>query len=174
MIVFFSLLDLQLKPPVRQMDYLWHHKVDFSWTFSTLLILNCHLECLEYIEICRTCALCCVIEMKGTNFHRLKGKHLSVTLLVLTFTTIFLWAWEKNPFVTTLQEQFNFHTSGFASHFTFHMDINTFYLRVCMKAGINNWWYSLVTWLLDYLVFHFLKDRNSIMNMKYQRSSRWM
>uniref|UniRef100_A0A6N2KUH0 Uncharacterized protein n=1 Tax=Salix viminalis TaxID=40686 RepID=A0A6N2KUH0_SALVM len=54
--------------------------------------------------------------MKGTNFHRLKGKHLSVTLLVLTFTTIFLWAWEKNPFVTTLrsaQEQFNFHTSEF-------------------------------------------------------------
>ncbi|KAG5245076.1 protein trichome birefringence [Salix suchowensis] len=52
--------------------------------------------------------------MKGTNFHRLKGRHLSVTLLVLTFTTIFLWAWEKNPFVTTLRsarEQFNFHTS---------------------------------------------------------------
>lgn len=51
--------------------------------------------------------------MKG-NFYRLKGRHLSVTLLVLTFTTIVLWAWEKNPFVTTLwsaQEQFNFHTS---------------------------------------------------------------
>nr|XP_034890586.1 protein trichome birefringence-like 14 isoform X3 [Populus alba] len=53
--------------------------------------------------------------MKG-NFYRLKGRHLSVTLLVLTFTTIVLWAWEKNPFVTTLwsaQEQFNFHTSEF-------------------------------------------------------------
>ncbi|XP_011031162.1 PREDICTED: protein trichome birefringence-like 14 isoform X1 [Populus euphratica] len=53
--------------------------------------------------------------MKG-NFYRLKGRHVSVTLLVLTLTTIFLWAWEKNPFVTTLQsaqEQFNFHTSEF-------------------------------------------------------------
>lgn len=54
--------------------------------------------------------------MKGANNFRLRGKHLSVTLLTLIFTTIFLWAWEKNSFVITLQsaqEQFSFHSSDF-------------------------------------------------------------
>ncbi|OAY36119.1 protein trichome birefringence-like 14 [Manihot esculenta] len=54
--------------------------------------------------------------MKGANNFRLRGRHLSIALLALTFTTIFLWAWEKNPFVTTLQsaqEQFSFHSSEF-------------------------------------------------------------
>eukprot|EP00257_Ricinus_communis_P015154 XP_015573010.1 protein trichome birefringence-like 14 isoform X1 [Ricinus communis] len=51
--------------------------------------------------------------MKGTNYLRLRGRHLSVTLLTLTFTTIFLWAWEKNPFVST-PDQFSFHSSDFA------------------------------------------------------------
>uniref|UniRef100_A0A5B7BTT6 Uncharacterized protein n=1 Tax=Davidia involucrata TaxID=16924 RepID=A0A5B7BTT6_DAVIN len=46
--------------------------------------------------------------MKGGNFSRLLGRQFSFTL-VLIFTTIFLWSWEKNPLVTTLlsaQDQF--------------------------------------------------------------------
>ncbi|KAK9266325.1 hypothetical protein L1049_027070 [Liquidambar formosana] len=47
--------------------------------------------------------------MKGGNSYRLRGRHLSLTLITLIFTTIFLWAWEKNPLLTSLlsaQDQF--------------------------------------------------------------------
>lgn len=40
--------------------------------------------------------------MKGGSNHRLKGRNLSLTLVVLIITTIGLWAWEKNPFANTL------------------------------------------------------------------------
>lgn len=40
--------------------------------------------------------------MKAGNNHRLKGRSLSLTLVVLVITTIALWAWEKNPFANTL------------------------------------------------------------------------
>ncbi|KAK6922799.1 Trichome birefringence-like, N-terminal domain [Dillenia turbinata] len=40
--------------------------------------------------------------MKGASVNRSNGRRLSLTMLVLMFTTIFVWSWEKNPFVTTL------------------------------------------------------------------------
>uniref|UniRef100_A0A7N2MQ92 Uncharacterized protein n=1 Tax=Quercus lobata TaxID=97700 RepID=A0A7N2MQ92_QUELO len=40
--------------------------------------------------------------MKAGNNHRLKGRSLSLTLVVLVITTIALWAWEKNHFANTL------------------------------------------------------------------------
>ncbi|KAF5745115.1 Trichome birefringence-like 15 isoform 1 [Tripterygium wilfordii] len=41
--------------------------------------------------------------MKGGNSHRLKGRHLSLSLVALFLTTILLWAWEKRPFITSMQ-----------------------------------------------------------------------
>ncbi|KAF5751785.1 protein trichome birefringence-like 14 isoform X2 [Tripterygium wilfordii] len=41
--------------------------------------------------------------MKGGNSHRLKGRHLSLSLTALFLTTILLWAWEKRPFITSMQ-----------------------------------------------------------------------
>ncbi|XP_008338724.3 protein trichome birefringence-like 14 [Malus sylvestris] len=40
--------------------------------------------------------------MKGGYNYRLIGKPISLTLAALVFTTILLWAWEKNPFADTL------------------------------------------------------------------------
>ncbi len=53
--------------------------------------------------------------MKGGSNHRLKGRNLSLTLVVLIITTIGLWAWEKNPFANTLlsaQERYINPSSG--------------------------------------------------------------
>ncbi|KAK2656167.1 hypothetical protein Ddye_009219 [Dipteronia dyeriana] len=52
--------------------------------------------------------------MKGGNYYRLRGRHLSLTLITVLFTTILLWACEKNNFVTTLlsgQDQFTWPSS---------------------------------------------------------------
>ncbi|KAH9668810.1 protein trichome birefringence-like 14 [Citrus sinensis] len=52
--------------------------------------------------------------MKGGNYNRFRGRHLSVTLITLIFTTIILWVSEKNPSITTLltgQDQFTWPSS---------------------------------------------------------------
>ncbi|XP_044478502.1 protein trichome birefringence-like 14 [Mangifera indica] len=54
--------------------------------------------------------------MKGGNNYRMRGRHLSLTLITLLFTTIFIWVCEKNPFVTTVlpvQDQFTWSSSAF-------------------------------------------------------------
>ncbi|KAI9182442.1 hypothetical protein LWI28_025404 [Acer negundo] len=50
--------------------------------------------------------------MKGGNYYRLSGR---LHLITVLFTTILLWACEKNKFVTTLlsgQDQFTWPSSG--------------------------------------------------------------
>lgn len=54
--------------------------------------------------------------MKGGNYNRFRGRHLSVTLITLIFTTIILWVSEKNPSITTLltgQDQFTWPSSEY-------------------------------------------------------------
>ncbi|XVF61038.1 hypothetical protein PTKIN_Ptkin08bG0096300 [Pterospermum kingtungense] len=54
--------------------------------------------------------------MKVCNFLILKGTHVSIALLTLGFVSVMLWAWEKNPFLTTLllaQQSFRLPSSGF-------------------------------------------------------------
>ncbi|KAJ4842134.1 Protein trichome birefringence-like 14 [Turnera subulata] len=54
--------------------------------------------------------------MKPSTQYRWKGNSLTLALLGLTLTTLLLWAWEENPFITTFrsaQEQFNIHSSEF-------------------------------------------------------------
>ncbi|ESR45395.1 protein trichome birefringence-like 14 [Citrus sinensis] len=56
--------------------------------------------------------------MKGGNYNRFRGRHLSVTLITLIFTTIILWVSEKNPSITTLltgQDQFTWPSSEYHS-----------------------------------------------------------
>ncbi|GLT25104.1 hypothetical protein SLA2020_002560 [Shorea laevis] len=49
--------------------------------------------------------------MKGCNFCILRGRNVSIALIVVGLTTILLWAWEKNPFITTLMlAQYQFRT----------------------------------------------------------------
>ncbi|GAB4835578.1 Protein trichome birefringence-like 16 [Ancistrocladus abbreviatus] len=60
----------------------------------------------------------------GNVYYRVRGKHFSVTLMVLVIMTIYLWSYEKKPLLTaifTSQEQFDFPTSDMllvASHFS--------------------------------------------------------
>lgn len=66
--------------------------------------------------------------MKGGNYNRFRGRHLSVTLITLAFTTIILWVSEKNPSITTLltgQDQFTWLSSGSCSE-----SINIIYMQI--------------------------------------------
>lgn len=54
-------------------------------------------------------------EMKSGNIMRLRGGHISIALVVLMFTTIFLWAWDKRYFASFLpltREQYMIPVSG--------------------------------------------------------------
>lgn len=54
--------------------------------------------------------------MKGGNNFRLRGRNLSLTLVVLIVTTIAIWTWEKNPFANSLlsaQERYTTFSSEF-------------------------------------------------------------
>ncbi|KAJ8765374.1 hypothetical protein K2173_012071 [Erythroxylum novogranatense] len=55
--------------------------------------------------------------MNGAKFHAWKGSRFSIAVLILAFTGIFLWTWETNPFVTTLQSaKFRLHSSDYVVH----------------------------------------------------------
>ncbi|OWM76363.1 protein trichome birefringence-like 14 isoform X2 [Punica granatum] len=53
--------------------------------------------------------------MKGGSSYRVRARHFSLTLIAVVFTTLFLWIWEKNPFLHLAQDQFLLPSSEFIS-----------------------------------------------------------
>ena len=53
--------------------------------------------------------------MKGGNITRLRGGYLSIALVVLMFTTVLFWAWDKKyiaSFLPLTREQYMIPVSG--------------------------------------------------------------
>lgn len=81
--------------------------------------------------------------MKGGNYNRFRGRHLSVTLITLIFTTIILWVSEKNPSITTLltgQDQFTWPSSEY------HSDtVNNSSVSMRPKGHIEEFFFEEIT-----------------------------
>lgn len=81
--------------------------------------------------------------MKGGNYNRFRGRHLSVTLITLIFTTIILWVSEKNPSITTLltgQDQFTWPSSEY------HTDtVNNSSVSMRPKGHIEEFFFEEIT-----------------------------
>lgn len=81
--------------------------------------------------------------MKGGNYNRFRGRHLSVTLITLIFTTIILWVSEKNPSITTLltgQDQFTWPSSEY------HTDtVNNSSVSMRPKGNIEEFLFEEIT-----------------------------
>lgn len=81
--------------------------------------------------------------MKGGNYNRFRGRHLSVTLITLVFTTIILWVSEKNPSITTLlmgQDQFTWPSSEY------HADtVNKSSVSMRPKGHIEEFFFEEIT-----------------------------